>query len=69
MISNVKVEKHNITKLHKTIQRLTFELEQFQRKRNNTAFEEHLLNELAVFNKKYFPSPDYKRKVRQGLIN
>ncbi|RKX62318.1 MAG: site-specific DNA-methyltransferase [Thermodesulfobacteriota bacterium] len=69
MISNVKIEKHNLIELHKAIQKLTFELEQFQRKRNNTVFEEHLLNELSVFNKKYFPSPDYKRKVRQGLIN
>ncbi|MCD6547387.1 MAG: DNA adenine methylase [Nanoarchaeota archaeon] len=69
MISNVKIEKHNLIELHKAIQKLTFELEQFQRKRNNTVFEEHLLNELSVFNKKYFPSPDYKRRVRQGLIN
>ena len=69
MISNVKIDKHNLIKLHKAIQRLTFELEQFQKKRNNTVFEEHLLNELSVFNKKYFPSSDYKRKVRQRLIN
>ena len=69
MISNVKIEKHNIFQLHKAIQKLTFELERFERTRNNILFEEHLLNELSVFNKKYFPSPDYKIKVRQGLIN
>lgn len=69
MISNVKVEKHNIIKLHKAIERLTSELEQFQKERNNTVFEAHLLNELTQFNNKYFPSPDYKRKIRQGLIN
>ena len=28
-----------------------------------------MLAELSKFNKRYFPSPDYKRKVRQGLIN
>jgi hypothetical protein len=69
MISNVKVQPHSTNQLHKVIQRLTFELEQFQMERKNTLFEKHLLNKLALFNKKYFPSPDYKRKVRQGLIN
>lgn len=69
MMSNVKIEKHNFTELHKTIQKLTDELKKFQQDRTNTKFEEHLLNELTKFNKKYFPSPDHKKKVRQGLIN
>ncbi len=69
MISNVKIEKHNLAELHKSILKLTAELEKFQQNRNNVKFEEQLLNKLAEFNKKYFPSPDYKRKVRQGLIN
>jgi len=69
MISNVKIERHNFVELHEVIQKLTLELENFQRNKNNTKFEEHLLNELSAFNKKYFPSPDYKRKVRQGTIN
>ena len=69
MISNVKVEKHNFIELHRTIKKITTELEKFQRSRNNTKFEAHLLNELSKFNKRYFPSPDYKRKIRQGLIN
>jgi len=69
MISNVKIEKHNFTELHKSILRLTDELEKFQQDRNNVKFEKHLLIKLSEFNKKYFPSPDYKRKVRKGLIN
>ena len=32
-------------------------------------FEEKLLAELKKFNDRYFPSPDYKRQVRQGEIN
>ncbi|NMC61413.1 MAG: site-specific DNA-methyltransferase [Candidatus Methanofastidiosa archaeon] len=69
MISNAKVEKYNIQKLKDTIHQITLSLENFQRKRTNIAFEEQLLSELSKFNYKYFPSPEYKRKVREGEIN
>jgi len=69
MISNVKVEKHNIPQLMEAIQKITLSLENFQKIKNNIAFEEHLLLELSKFNSKYFPSPEYKRKVRRGEIN
>ncbi len=69
MISNVKVEKHNFSELQKIIQNLSSELENFQINRNNTRFEEDLLDELSRFNKANFPSPEFKRKVRTGLIN
>jgi len=69
MISNVKIAKHNFIKIQEAIRKLTAELENFQKDRNNVKFEEHLLMELSHFNEKYFPSPDYKRKVRQKLIN
>jgi len=69
MISNVKVEKHNISEIKEAIQKITLALEDFQRKRRNLVFEENLLSELAKFNYKYFPSPDYKIKVSKGEIN
>ena len=69
MISNAKVEKHNIPQLREAIQKITLGLKNFQKTKNNIAFEEHLLSELAKFNYKYFPSPEYKRKVRKGEIN
>ncbi len=69
MISNVKIAKHDFQKLSQAIRKLTAELEYFVRKRKNVKFEEHLNVELARFNSKYFPSPDYKLKVRQGIIN
>jgi len=68
MISNVKIAKHNFPELSKAIRKLTAELEDFQKSRRNVKFEEHLLIELSKFNSKYFPSPEYKRRVRQGLI-
>jgi len=69
MISNIKLEKHNIPLLKKVIHQLTLRLNNFQKTRANIAFEEHLLSELTKFNYKYFPSPEYKRKVREGEIN
>ena len=68
LISNVKVAKHNIPLLAETIRRLTARLKHFQNGRKNVIFEEHLLSELSKFNSKYFPSPEYKRKVRKGEI-
>ncbi len=69
MISNVKVAKHDFPKLSSTIQELTQKLTQFQRGKRNVTFEEHLLYELSLFNAKYFPSPQYRRMVRNGTIN
>ena len=69
MISNAKVEKHNIPQLREAIQKITLNLKNFQKTKNNIAFENHLLSELSKFNYKYFPSPEYKRKVRKGEIN
>lgn len=69
MISNIKVEKHNILLLKEAICQLTLKLNEFQKTKNNIKFEEHLLSELTKFNYKYFPSPEYKIKVRKGEIN
>jgi len=69
MISNAKVEKHNISQIIESINKTTLRLEDFQKTKNNIAFEEHLLSELSKFNYKYFPSPEYKIKARKGEIN
>lgn len=69
LISNVKLEKHDIFLLKETIDQLTLKLNDFQKNKNNIEFEEHLLSEMTKFNNKYFPSPEYKRKVSRGEIN
>lgn len=69
MISNVKVEKHDVPKIREFTCKISSELEDFQKTKSNTAFEEDLLSELAHFNNKYFPSPEYKRKVSSHEIN
>ena len=69
MISNVKVEKHNIDKLREITNEITLKLLDFQKTKTNIAFEEHLQAELAEFNNNYFPSPEYKRKVNRNEVN
>ena len=68
MISNVKIAKHNFSLLAETIRNLTLKLRAFQKGKRNVLFEADLLSELSKFNSNYFPSPDYKRKVRNGEI-
>jgi hypothetical protein len=69
MITNIKVEKHNFLLIAEGMSELTSRLKDFQKTRSNIIFEEHLLSELAKFNAKYFPAPEYKRKVAKGEIN
>lgn len=69
LISEVKVEKHNLILLSETIHKITSKLKEFQKSKNYIIFEEHLLEQLAKFNNKYFPSPEYKRKVAKRIIN
>jgi len=69
LISNVKVEKHNLILIGDTIRKLNSKLKELQKTKNNITFEEHVLSELSKFNNKYFPSPEYKRKVANGTVN
>ena len=69
MLSNIKIANHNIHQLEKKINELTSKLADFQQDKKNITFEQHLLDELSAFNNKYFPSPEYKWKVRKGRID
>jgi len=69
LISNVKIEKHDLVSIREAISKLNSRLKEFQKAKNNITFEEHVLSELAKFNNKYFPSPEYKMKVANGTIN
>lgn len=41
----------------------------FQKHKTNIAFETHLLADLAQFNSKHFPSPEYRRKINKNELN
>ncbi|MBW1650850.1 MAG: site-specific DNA-methyltransferase, partial [Deltaproteobacteria bacterium] len=69
MLSNAKIKKYNISDIKQSAYNITAKLENFQKTKNNTAFEENLLAELTEFNRLYFPSPEYKIKARKGEID
>ena len=69
LISNVKIQKHNILELNKVINNLTDKFIALKKSRSNILFEDELLAELNKFNYKYFPSPEYKRKLINNEIN
>jgi hypothetical protein len=69
LISNIKIENHNLQDIAINLQNITKELRKFQIGKNNSKFEEELLYELKLFNTKFFPSPEYRRKIIQKEIN
>ena len=68
-ISNVKIGYYDINDVRKNAQLISAKLRDFQRNRNNASFEQELLDELKAFNGKFFPSPEFKYKVRQKEID
>ncbi|MCZ7361128.1 MAG: DNA methyltransferase [Candidatus Methanoperedens sp.] len=69
LISNVKVGKYDFVDLDYEIRKITKALKRFITDSNTVKFENKLIEELAKFNNKYFPSPDYKYKVVLKEIN
>jgi len=69
LISNIKVEKHNLVDVQNEIYNITNALKRFISKSNVAEFEARLTEELNEFNNECFPSSDFKYKVRHGLID
>lgn len=69
LISNVKIGKYDFIDLQREIKRITVELKKFIADSRTVKFEHELLEELKKFNDEYFPSPQYKRKVRDKKID
>ena len=69
LISNIKVDSYDLIALGRETQKITRELAKFIADSNTVRFEAKLAEQLAVFNNKYFPSPEYKYKLENGKIN
>jgi len=69
LISNIKTAKCNYEELQNEIKIITTALKQFISQNNHIQFENELQNELTEFNKKYFPSPEFKIKARSKEID
>ncbi len=68
-ISNAKVGQYDIHHISKLSDEITQALIEFQRTRNNIAFEVNLLERLKIFNAQFFPSPDFRHKVMNKQID
>jgi len=69
LISNVKIAKVDFYDLQKEINNITKKLKEYISRSNNIQFEQELLEKLNIYNKKYFPSPEFKIKIRQKEID
>lgn len=69
LIGNCKVDKYDLKLLKEETNQITQQLEKFLENRKTTEFENRLLEELNIFNNKYFPVPEFKYKVRIGEID
>lgn len=69
LISNIKIGKHDFEELTLVIKQITNNLENFLKDAHAIDFESELLTEVNRFNSKYFPSPEFKYKVRQGQVD
>ena len=69
LISNCKIKKYDFKLLERYISVITKGLDEFDKKNHTSAFEKELLEELAIYNKEFFPSPEYKAKVQKKLVD
>jgi hypothetical protein len=69
IIGECKIAKYNLADVQAEISRITKALKQFLTNSHTLKFEARLLQELYIFNNKYFPVPEYKYKVKRGEIN
>lgn len=69
LISNCKVAKYDLKDVQYEINRITKLLKEFLTNFHIIEFESKLIQALFEFNNKYFPIPEYKYRLRQGLID
>ncbi|MFH1472340.1 MAG: DNA methyltransferase [Nanoarchaeota archaeon] len=69
LISNVKIEMHDFLDLRNETEKITNALRQFIADSNTVKFENRLAEELAKVNSAYFPSPEYKYKIKKNELD
>lgn len=62
-VSNTKINKYDIQLLLLEANKISLALRKYLENHQTPEFENVLLDELNKFNNKYFPSPEYKRKL------
>lgn len=69
MIASCKAIRYDHEYLQKAIKKVIDSLQSFERDNKIHEFEEELLVELARFNNKYFPGPEFRYQMNQNNIN
>jgi hypothetical protein len=69
LISNVKIYNYDFIDIHNEVKKITEVLKTFLTDHKTSEFENVLMKELSNFNNKFFPSPEYKFKIRNNGIN
>jgi len=69
LISNVKIGKYDLFALQEEVTKITRLLRAFHSNRNILQFDAELTEILSSFDNEFFPSPEYKQKVRQNLVD
>lgn len=69
MIADVKLTNYNEITLVNDIENIKDKLNDYEENTSIHRFENELLEELRIFNDKYFPGSDFKYKISQEKIN
>lgn len=69
MITETKLFDYDFTSLENEIEKIRQAIAGYETDSNIAIFENELLASMSVFNKKYFPSPEYKYKIQKKQIN
>lgn len=68
-ISNVKVAEHDLNFLNNVLRTIAKSFRHFLRESKHNLFEQEIKAALSEFNKEFFPSPEFKRRVLRREIN
>lgn len=69
LITNVKISKCDLLGAYAEVKTITSALRDFISSSNIQEFDNKLAEDLSVFNKKYFPAPEYRAGVNSGEID
>lgn len=69
LISNCKIDKYDFFDLHNELKLITKELKKYLVDSKIIDFENELATKLSEFNKEFFPSPDFKFRVKNKEID
>ena len=69
LMSKVKLGNYDIFKLDNAVKNILFKTLEFSDKVFDDSFDEELKERLNEFNKRFFPNPEFKKKVRKEMID